>query len=156
MRGTVCFLAIPGLLLFSACAPDGGFVVQRVCVCSGDPNIIGECQGVDNTVNCESVAAAECVATTTIKDFNEAFTPCTVAAEQGDTEAQHRLGMMYDFGYGITEDDVRAFMWLNLSVAQGNYLATNDRENLRKRMTPEQIAEAQRLTSEWLGKFKAR
>ncbi len=64
--------------------------------------------------------------------------------------------MMYDFGYGITEDDVRAFMWLNLAVAQGNHLATNNRENLRERMTPEQVAEAQRLTSDWLGMFRAK
>ncbi len=40
-------------------------------------------------------------------------------------------------------------MWWNLAAAQGNKDAAGNKDILRKRMTPAQIAEAQRLSSEW-------
>jgi len=40
-------------------------------------------------------------------------------------------------------------MWFNLAAAQGHRLAQDAREGLAKRMTPAQIAEAQRLATEW-------
>jgi TPR repeat protein len=40
-------------------------------------------------------------------------------AEQGDANAQYKLGVFYDNGLGVPQDKVRAYMWLNLSAAQG-------------------------------------
>jgi TPR repeat protein len=32
-------------------------------------------------------------------------------AEQGDALAQYNLGMLYEKGAGVPQDDVRAYMW---------------------------------------------
>jgi hypothetical protein len=40
-------------------------------------------------------------------------------------------------------------MWTNLARAQGNEVAGENMQLLINRMTPEQIAEAQRLATEW-------
>jgi len=41
-------------------------------------------------------------------------------------------------------------MWFNLTAAQGYKYALELRSIIAKHMTPEQIAEAQRLTREWM------
>jgi TPR repeat protein len=71
------------------------------------------------------------------------------AAEQGGAEAQGHFGSMYTNGTGIAQNDVLAHMWTNLARAQGNEVAGENMQLLINRMTPEQIAEAQRLATEW-------
>ncbi len=71
-----------------------------------------------------------------------------MAAEQGDYFAQYYLGLMYAKGQGVPEDYVQAHMWLNLTVMQGHEDAKTDRDDIAKKMTPEQIAEAERLARE--------
>ena len=34
-----------------------------------------------------------------------------VKAEQGDAQAQHNLGAMYEKGLGVAKDDVQAVLW---------------------------------------------
>jgi uncharacterized protein len=43
-------------------------------------------------------------------------------------------------------------MWFNLSAAQGDQDAAGARDSIAKRMTPAQIAEAQKLAREWQSK----
>ena len=43
-----------------------------------------------------------------------------------------------------------AYMWFNLAAAQGNEDAESDKDIIEERMTREQIAEAQRLSREWI------
>jgi uncharacterized protein len=71
------------------------------------------------------------------------------AADQGFDSAQFSLGTMYENGHGVPQDYVLAHMWFNLSSAQGNQAAGRTRDNLATRMTPAQIAEAQKLAREW-------
>ncbi|MGB8575646.1 MAG: SEL1-like repeat protein, partial [Pseudolabrys sp.] len=52
-------------------------------------------------------------------------------------------------GLGVPQDKVRAYMWFNLSAAQGREGAAAFRDLIARRMTPAQIAEAQRLAREW-------
>ena len=59
---------------------------------------------------------------------------------------------MYASGEGVAEDDVLAYMWWNLAAAQGHESAKNNKGILVKRMTREQIAEAQKLSREWTAK----
>jgi hypothetical protein len=56
---------------------------------------------------------------------------------------------MYYNGQGVTQDYVQAHMWYNLAVSKGHENATKNRDNVAKKMTPAQIAEAQRLAREW-------
>jgi len=50
----------------------------------------------------------------------------------------------------VPENFILGYMWTNLAAAQGDGMAANDRNSLKGRITPEQIAEAERLTQEWL------
>jgi S1-C subfamily serine protease len=68
------------------------------------------------------------------------------AAEQGDDLGQESLGVKYHQGRGVPEDFVQAYAWYNLAAAQGRKMAAENKDNIRKHMTPTQIAEAQRLS----------
>ena len=70
-----------------------------------------------------------------------------LAAEQGDAMGQYALGFMYDYGEGLPDDYVLAYAWYNLAAAQGNEVARKNKDNLRTRMTPDQIARAQELSA---------
>ncbi len=70
-----------------------------------------------------------------------------LAAEQGNAEAQGRLGAMYANDEGVSENDVEACAWINLSAAHGFDLAIEFKSELAEWMTPIQIAEAQKLST---------
>jgi TPR repeat protein len=84
------------------------------------------------------------------QDDAEAVRWYRLAAEQGDALSQATLGFMYENGEGVPEDDVLAYMWYNLAAAQGHEIAQEGKDYLEQLMTREQIAEAQRLSTEWL------
>jgi TPR repeat protein len=74
------------------------------------------------------------------------------AAEQGFARAQNALGLCYFKGTGVPKDNVQAYKWFNLAAATGGELADDARVNLaaaQRYLTPEQVAEAQRLASEF-------
>jgi TPR repeat protein len=73
-----------------------------------------------------------------------------LAAEQGYARAQYNLGVMYENGAGVPENDVLACMWYNLTAAQGIESAQDNKNIAESRMTREQIAEGQRLSTEWI------
>ena len=49
----------------------------------------------------------------------------------------------------MPQDYVQAYMWYTLVAAQGDADAAKKRDNVAAKMTPAQIAEAQRLAREW-------
>jgi len=71
------------------------------------------------------------------------------AAEQGQPQAQYSLGDMYKEGRDQKPDYVQSYMWYNLAAAQGYKNAATSRDDIAKKLTYEQIAEAQRLAREW-------
>ena len=100
------------------------------------------------------------------QDYAEAFKWRRLAAEQGHVLAQYNVSFHYVNGRGVSQDYVRAHMWRNLaaarvaSVGQSRFpddetrdSAANDfaqaRDAVAASMTPDQIAEAQRLAREW-------
>ncbi len=83
------------------------------------------------------------------QNYAEAVKWYRKAAEQGVARAQNNLGVMYGQGQGVARDLVRAYMWCSLSAAQGHKNAANLCDAVAKRMTPAQIAEAQRMAREW-------
>jgi uncharacterized protein len=73
------------------------------------------------------------------------------AAEQGDANAQVALGEMYASGEGVPQDYGQAHMWFNLAAADNllHEFAGAKRDEVAAKMTPDQIAEAQRMAREW-------
>ena len=71
------------------------------------------------------------------------------AGEQGNAGAQHRLGFMYALGRGVARDYAQAHLWWSLAARQGNKAATNARNKLASKVTPSQIAEAEKFAREW-------
>ena len=81
-------------------------------------------------------------------------------AEQGDAAAQYNLGVSYENGRGVPQDDVEAHKWTSLAASR----ATGDRQKeyaetldaLSKQMTPAQLAEAQQRAANWQAAFEKR
>jgi TPR repeat protein len=66
------------------------------------------------------------------------------------------LGVMYASGQGMPRDYVEAHKWFNLaasnlpdSQAEFREVAVNDRDLAARKMTPAQVAEAQKLARAW-------
>ena len=68
-------------------------------------------------------------------------------AAQGVASAQYNLGYAYAYGEGVPENYVQAYKWWNLAAASGDTSARNGKIIISKKMTNEQIAEAQRLST---------
>jgi TPR repeat protein len=91
------------------------------------------------------------------QDSAEALEWFRKAADRDFAGAQGWLGIVYFHGLGVRQNYVQAHMWFNLAAAHPLDLSNKkDREraidNLQfvtSKMTPEQIAEAQKLASEW-------
>jgi hypothetical protein len=89
-----------------------------------------------------------------VHDDAEAVRRFRNAIEQGIDqpalrEIQMDLGLMYEAGRGVPKDYVLAYMWFDLSAAGGEGLSGSIRDNICRSMTPDQIAEAQKLAREW-------
>ena len=74
------------------------------------------------------------------------------AAKQGDKYAPFNLGVMYYTGNGAPKDFVKTHFWFDVGILNGNSKAKKWRDKIAKRMSPEQITEAQHLLDEWRGK----
>ena len=74
------------------------------------------------------------------------------AAENKHFIAQYRMGTMFRDGKGVIQDYVQAHMWFNIAMAEEkNIDSTRKSTNeIEKKMTPNQIAEAQKMAREWV------
>ena len=88
-------------------------------------------------------------------DYQKAFRLWEPLAEQGHAKAQFHLSLMYYKGAGVLRDFVTAYAWVNLAAYNGADNGSKGREMVARRMTPEQIAEAQKLSKELLKKIEA-
>ncbi len=69
------------------------------------------------------------------------------AADQGNAVAQGQLGEMYMRGDGVPSDYTLAYAWFDLAAKGGFEPAQEGRDFVAKLMTPDQIAQAQKLSS---------
>ena len=86
------------------------------------------------------------------QDYAEALKWFRSAADQGHISAQSNLGFMYRDGEGAQQDYVQAHMWFNLAAAGSGapvFLYAAYRDGVAQKMTPAQIAEAQKRAREW-------
>ncbi len=63
-------------------------------------------------------------------------------ADQGDASAQAALGFRYEAGDGVPEEVAEAIKWYRKAAEQGDAAAAANRDAIRQRMTPDQIAQA--------------
>jgi hypothetical protein len=94
------------------------------------------------------------------QDKTEALKWFGRGAEQGDALGQYNLGLSYAKGEAGEPDHVSAHMWFNLAAAHfpvsdssWRSAARKDRDLLAEKMTPDQIAEAEKLAREWKPKL---
>ncbi len=86
------------------------------------------------------------------QDYAEAAGWWRRAADAGNAAAQYSLGLAYAQGQGVAQNLVLAHMWLTLSAAspsETQELRAKERLNIAKQLTPEELAESQRLAVEW-------
>jgi hypothetical protein len=82
------------------------------------------------------------------RNDTEALKWYRMAAEQGDATTQSYLGAIYAEGTGVPKDLVQAYAWWNIAGAQGIKQAVVLKGLARRLMTPDQVAEAQKLSRE--------
>ena len=73
----------------------------------------------------------------------------TKAAWQGDQYAPFNMGTMYYRGEGVIKDFVKTYYWFDIAMTNGNTKAKKWRDRIAERMTPKQLAEAQKLLHQW-------
>ncbi|MEE9258500.1 MAG: tetratricopeptide repeat protein [Nitrospinaceae bacterium] len=84
------------------------------------------------------------------RDYREAVKWYRLAAENGNFDAPNNLGVMYLTGIGMTRNYVKAHMWFDIAGKRGDRGGINNFNFVKKRMTPDEIAEAQKLAEEWV------
>jgi TPR repeat protein len=82
------------------------------------------------------------------------FDSLKTRATQGEAAAQCRRGLMYSSGDGVPQDYVQAHQWFNLAAATSTTPSEHDqavqaRDRIAAKMTPAQVADAQKLAREW-------
>ena len=75
------------------------------------------------------------------------------AAEQDVARAQTNLGIMCYFGKSVPVNNVKAYMWWSLTMAQGKESATKNLNIVKEDMNSAYISKAQALASEMLEKI---
>src|SRR5436190_17979999 len=78
------------------------------------------------------------------------------AAEQDDVVAQFLIANLYVTGQGVPEDVAKAYKWLVIAEGANHPDAKKTAEDRKKliagRLTPVQIAEAEKEAKEWVAK----
>ena len=82
------------------------------------------------------------------QDYKTAAKLFTQAAQQGHARAQYNLGSMYAKGQGVAQHYIKAHMWFNIAAIGGDKQATQNRDEIATRLTPNQITWAQELASQ--------
>ena len=83
------------------------------------------------------------------RNYEEAMKWYRKAAESGNRDAPNNIGVMYMTGVGVRRDFIKACMWFNIA-GKSDPGAMSNKGFLIKRMTPEEIAQAESLAKEWL------
>jgi TPR repeat protein len=92
----------------------------------------------------------------TTQDYAVALKWFNKAVHAGMGSAEYDLGMLFENGWGVPKNYVTAQMWYILAALPpadqetvDRTIVAKNRDRLATKMTPEQIAEAQKLAREW-------
>ncbi|MBM9519136.1 sel1 repeat family protein [Desulforhopalus vacuolatus] len=89
----------------------------------------------------------------TTQNYTQALKWYKKAAEKGYSDAQNNLGLMYEFGKGVLQNYIQAYIWYNVCAESGYPVAIKNRDRVTSKMTSEQIAQAQKMTREWIARY---
>ena len=89
------------------------------------------------------------------QDYEEAVKWYRKSAEQGNASAQFNLGTSYYNGEGVSQDYKEAYAWWSVAKANGEELAEKYFAIVSKKMTKDQIADAQSLSTEIYNRIEA-
>lgn len=84
------------------------------------------------------------------KNDIEALKWYKLSAENSHKDAQNNLGAMYSKGEGTEQDFVEALKWFIISARNGSEGGEKNISIVEKRMSYEQISEAQKLANDWM------
>ncbi|MBM2829449.1 MAG: Sel1 domain protein repeat-containing protein [Gammaproteobacteria bacterium] len=84
----------------------------------------------------------------TEKNYFEALNWFRKAAEQGVLEAQSNIGYIYENGFGVPKDIIRAYAWGSIALANGYDAAKIPVNALKARMNSQQLNKANMLIKE--------
>lgn len=82
------------------------------------------------------------------QNYVEAFNWFKKVADQGNSNAQYNLAVGYSKGRGVPINYKKAYIWYSLASAQGHEKAKYNISVIEPKMTPQQIAEAQKEAAE--------
>ncbi len=91
------------------------------------------------------------------KDIDQSLQLFLQAAEAGHTLSMHFIGSALSDGIGVPKNEVQALMWLNIAASRKSFLRNSiaiGRDYLEKRLSREEVAGAQKLSSAWKPKIK--
>jgi TPR repeat protein len=83
-------------------------------------------------------------------DYATALKEWRPLAESGHAGAQYNLGFNFVQGKGVPKDLVLAYFWFDLAARQGRGIAGQLRDGIAKKMSKEQVADAQERVRVWL------
>ncbi len=82
-----------------------------------------------------------------LQSYEQSLEWMKAAATQGNSDGMLELGRLYREGIAVPKDIVQAYIWLNRSAAKHNRVAAHERDMIGSVLTPEQLKEAQSLSS---------
>lgn len=91
------------------------------------------------------------------KDIDQAIELFRQAAEAGHALSMHSLGSALADGIGVPKNEVQALMWLNIAASRKSFLRNSiasQRDYVEKRLSRDEVATAQKLSSSWKPKIK--
>jgi len=77
-------------------------------------------------------------------------------AEQGYYGSQFVLGLMYGYDDSVPRDDLQAYAWFSMLVANGYDTHEAARDEIAARLTPERLAEAQAIASRYFEEYQSK
>lgn len=87
------------------------------------------------------------------KDTKQAAKWIQLAAATGNADGMFELGRYYRDGVGLQQNYARAYVWLSRAAAANHLSAMHERDDLVRKMSAEELGEAQNLASseDWRG-----
>ncbi len=71
-------------------------------------------------------------------------------AEKGRTTAQYELGILYEFGFKLPDNETEALAWYSIAAERGNAPAAQRRDLLKARLSAQQVEQAETRSKQLL------